>query len=140
MPFYDLEKGEKIKILCKLGLVEEGEVVSFTDNYLKLDSLTKTVIINNPNENILSIVIFKEKKEEQVFIDEDLELEEEIRDPNKRAVALAELYKERASEERDRAKRKLTEFSVKNINIEEKNHFGYPSFAKPISNDTSEKT
>lgn len=104
--------GSFVAVYLRGGLVEQGVVESWGKEGAVLKQKHSYSLINNLDDIVL-VKIFEDKKEEpisNVSVDTELEPREYHREPIDRALDLAELHKLRIQEERERARKSLTEF------------------------------
>jgi hypothetical protein len=151
---YGFEIGAHIKLICKNGLVEAGKLVNIEKDenghglVWVLQHLDKShTLIFNPNDNIVAVKVFKPEPDQEetesstddggVYVDQELEPEEYHRREDLRAAELAELYKQKAHEERKRA-RELMQSHQPSFLPEVT--FGTPKTAKPVSHNPIQET
>lgn len=146
---YGFEIGAHIKLICKNGLVEAGKLVLKKDGLWALQHLDKShTFILNPQENVVAVKVFKPEPEEEkeessadddgVYVDQELEPEEYHRREDLRAAELAELYKQKAHEERKRARELIQSHQPSSFLPEVT--FGTPKTAKPVSHNPIQET
>lgn len=113
------KQGQRVKLIFRNGLVEEGVVVSWSDKTSVLKAFTSDVylVINNTNQDIIAFKIFQDisqPKPQQIYDERPLEVKgPAARDPVLRAKNLAELRVLRGDEEKRRAREHLTTFHNK---------------------------
>ncbi len=134
--------GSLIKIYCQGGVMEAGKLIEHSKEQMVLELIDKSyTIIQNPDQNVIAIKISafesKSSTEKDVFVDVELKPERYNRQEELRAAGLAELHKLKASEERKRAKEKLTSYQ---LTARPEVAFGLPDFSKPIPKHPKKKT
>jgi hypothetical protein len=134
--------GSMIKIFCIGGVMEAGKLIERTKEQMVLELIDKSyTIIQNPDQNIIAIKISvyerKSSTEDEVFVDVELKPERYERQEDLRAASLAELHKLRSTEERKRAREKLTTHQITTL---PEVTFGIPNFSKPVSKYPKKKT
>jgi hypothetical protein len=130
------EPEQHVKLYFHNGGIEEGVVVSWSDQKSVLRSLTSPnlLIIQDTIRSVLAVKIFLEESfqespkkflatrageaQNQVYVDRELELEEPERDLKLRALKLAQLRILRGQEERELARRAMTTFKQSDANVE----------------------
>jgi hypothetical protein len=144
------EPGQHVKLFFRNGLVEEGRVVSWSDDKSVLKSLASDnlLIIQHTAHDVVAIKVFVyEKLAEQeesaprsVYIDKELELPAPERDMTLRALKLAELRKIRAHEERELAREMMTTFKpTGGFSIDSSENYGYPNFLQSSDFDSAKE-
>lgn len=130
------QQNDVVKIIFKQGMVEEGIVISWSDDksVIKSSHNDNVLIILNTIENVLAVKIvndFKKRKLRQEIYVDDPEPPSYERDESLRAKQLSELHVERIKEEKERAKSHLTTFesteTLQPIN------YGYPKLQQPTN-------
>jgi len=133
-----IKNGQHIKILFRNGLVEEGVVIEWTGKQAVIKSLNSEdlLVIQNTEMDVQAVKIHVEGpvKKQPVFIDEEVELDEPVRDPYLRAKSLTELKLLRAKEEREKARALMNTHHISNSNPNIT--YGIPRFQKPPNNNT----
>ena len=110
-----ISEKSRVKIYFRNGLTLDGHVISWSDTKSVIETPSNDkIVIQKTNDDVMAVRIYSDQKQpdvdkvRQVYIDEELKLDEPISEPNLRAKKLAELYDLRGREERRRAHELLT--------------------------------
>ena len=137
----EIKNGSYIKIICGNNLIGAGKLIEYTADQLVLELLDKSfLIIQKPYDNVLAIKIFGSEMQSRVdgavFVDTEPKPDKYYPREDLRAMNIAELYKLKAQEERNRAVQLLRSHTPKEITEVQ---FGTPNLSKPISHNPPKK-